>query len=320
MGRIQPEQYWPQTVGKAAFSRLPGQPDGTRIDLLRLSPGITLARSQFSPAVRHCDDIVRKDGEVMIAFNLSGCMTICDREGRSLALGQGEAWVIRCGRDPVQRVVDQGVGCSNLVISLTPSLLPTSVQSCLDEALGVRDRAPAPFRQIRLPVPEQRVLLQVFDESRGDASLIRKEGQCWMVIGAVLEELTSADDSICSARPYGSDLLVQRVQATLAEQMQEQITLAGLCHQFGVSHVTLNRAFQQKTGQTVFEYLRDLRLKAAEQRIVGTGQSLTLIAYECGFSSPSHLSTAFKTRYGISARAYREQAQTSVPGGGPFTR
>ncbi len=58
------------------------------------------------------------------------------------------------------------------------------------------------------------------------------------------------------------------------------------------------------TGQTVAQWVRDLRLQTAYEQLTRacTAQSIAQIAYACGFSDQTQFSHAFKRRYGASPR------------------
>lgn len=68
--------------------------------------------------------------------------------------------------------------------------------------------------------------------------------------------------------------------------------------ELGMSEATLRRTLS-KEGTGFTEMLRDVRLSFALMRIQTTQHSLAEIAFECGFSSQSRLSEAFKARFDI---------------------
>lgn len=69
-------------------------------------------------------------------------------------------------------------------------------------------------------------------------------------------------------------------------------------YELGMSEATLRRTLS-KEGTGFTEILRDVRLSFALMRIQTTQHSLAEIAFECGFSSQSRLSEAFKARFDI---------------------
>lgn len=67
----------------------------------------------------------------------------------------------------------------------------------------------------------------------------------------------------------------------------------------------LNAAFRYCAGMTMFEYLREARMKEAHQLLKNTALSIGDIACCVGFSSSANFTTAFKDRFGITPSAFR---------------
>ena len=67
-----------------------------------------------------------------------------------------------------------------------------------------------------------------------------------------------------------------------------------------MSHPKLNRLFRQVYGMTVFQCLRDERLRRAKEMLEGRGLSVTETAFAVGYDSISHFSQTYKKRFGVS--------------------
>ena len=72
----------------------------------------------------------------------------------------------------------------------------------------------------------------------------------------------------------------------------------------GLSRVQLYRKIKSLTNYTPNELVRIIRLKAAEQLILKTEKSISEIAYETGFSSPSYFTKCFKEYFTESPTEY----------------
>ena len=79
--------------------------------------------------------------------------------------------------------------------------------------------------------------------------------------------------------------------------------------EIGLSRVQLYRKVKALTGQTPVELLRKARLERGRRLIEKTEKSVSEIAYEVGFTSPSYFNKCFKDEFGISPGAMREKAQ-----------
>ena len=70
-----------------------------------------------------------------------------------------------------------------------------------------------------------------------------------------------------------------------------------------------HRIFTAVTGESVFDCTNRLRLEKVAKRLTFSNDSVSIISYECGFSSPSTLSRSFKQYFGISPSAYRKNKE-----------
>ena len=68
--------------------------------------------------------------------------------------------------------------------------------------------------------------------------------------------------------------------------------------------------FRSATGRTLRDYVEEVRIKRAVALLVSTDYTLTKIAFECGFSSQSYFSYAFRRRMGRTPREYARELQS----------
>lgn len=77
------------------------------------------------------------------------------------------------------------------------------------------------------------------------------------------------------------------------------------------SRATLVRCFRQHSGRAPIEFLSDLRLAVARQRLAGTTDTMAQIAADVGYGSEGALSKAILKRYGVRPRAMRLAAASA---------
>lgn len=82
-------------------------------------------------------------------------------------------------------------------------------------------------------------------------------------------------------------------------------TLFEMAAEIGIDAVYLRRAFKLSTGVTPYGYFRQRRLERAADLVKDTRMSITQVASQCGFSTPSHLASAFRDAFGLTPREYR---------------
>jgi AraC family transcriptional regulator len=106
----------------------------------------------------------------------------------------------------------------------------------------------------------------------------------------------------CSALPFRA---LRRVIDCMEAGLDSDLTLAALASESGYSRAHFARMFKAATGQTPHRYLLELRLRKARSMLKDSVAPLVDIALACGFSSHAHLSTAFRSHFGMAPSAYR---------------
>ena len=99
---------------------------------------------------------------------------------------------------------------------------------------------------------------------------------------------------------------VSRIIEYLHAHLDDKITIdlmASLAH-LSASHFA--RVFKKETGKAPMEYVQDLRLERAKKLLLAGDKTMTDIALDCGFGSPSYLSTCFQKQYKMTPKEYRK--------------
>lgn len=104
------------------------------------------------------------------------------------------------------------------------------------------------------------------------------------------------------------NFLIDRAVDYIREHLSEDLTveeIAGHCH---VSKYYFNRVFRAQVGESVYAFVKRLRIETSAARMAREGgASITEIAADVGYSS-SNFATAFKQRYKLSpVQLKREQ-------------
>jgi AraC-like DNA-binding protein len=90
---------------------------------------------------------------------------------------------------------------------------------------------------------------------------------------------------------------VERAREIMAARYGERLTLDDIAGDSGYSVPHLCEVFRQEIGMTIHRYLSQLRLVIALEGLDGA-PNMTRLAYEVGFSTPSHFATAFRREFG----------------------
>lgn len=106
------------------------------------------------------------------------------------------------------------------------------------------------------------------------------------------------------ARPGWLGRAIDRLHACC----EEPHSLSTLARDAGVHPVHFARVFRRRTGASVGQYLRRLRIERAVREL-GTGRNrVSALAHGLGFSDQSHFTRAFRTATGTTPAAFRHKA------------
>lgn len=100
---------------------------------------------------------------------------------------------------------------------------------------------------------------------------------------------------------------LRKVLAYIEEHVTEDLKLDTLAEVAGMSKYHFSRLFKDAVGVPPYRYVVQQRVEAARSLLLGTDLSVTEIALRTGFSSQSHLSTAFREHTGTTPVALREK-------------
>ena len=124
-------------------------------------------------------------------------------------------------------------------------------------------------------------------------------------------------EMFCDRQKRLSRERVEQACAILKRDLENPPSLEMLAQQVGCGTFHLSRMFSQQVGQTVPQYLRQLRLERAAQLLREGRHNVTEAATAVGYSSLSHFSKAFWEMYGCCPGLYGNvKLRESAPAAG----
>jgi len=103
--------------------------------------------------------------------------------------------------------------------------------------------------------------------------------------------------------PYAGVMLP--VLDFISEHYGRDLSVKELAKVAGMSLRSFERNFRHAFQRTPMQHLTSVRLQAVRRALVGTENSLSMIATECGFYDQSHMTQRFRSHFGKTPRAYR---------------
>lgn len=98
---------------------------------------------------------------------------------------------------------------------------------------------------------------------------------------------------------------LQRVVDRIEAEMHEDLSLALLAQDAGLSISAFVRAFRGSTGVSPGEYLIRRRIYRASKLLADSSLAIKEIARTCGFATHAHLTNVFRSRMGEPPASYR---------------
>lgn len=163
----------------------------------------------------------------------------------------------------------------------------------------------------RLPLSPQ--LLRALEDLRGCA--LEGRSRRLVIRSKAVEILCHAIEALAQdengdPHPEASKLAangVLKAQRLLAENFVTPPSLDTLAHEVGMSRSGLCAAFRQIVGQSVFDYVGDLRMQQALAMLNRQDATIAEVAYAVGYGHPSSFSVAVQRRFGTTASELRRR-------------
>ena len=95
------------------------------------------------------------------------------------------------------------------------------------------------------------------------------------------------------------ELLLEKLRQIVLENLQnEQFSVEELSQTIGVSRSQLHRKLKKLTKKSISQFIREIRLEKALELLRADVASVSEIAYQVGFSSPTYFNSSFRNYFG----------------------
>ena len=135
-----------------------------------------------------------------------------------------------------------------------------------------------------------------YSDAMTDALILEIAQYLWSFAEKGREDLCSADhQSVSFVKQY------------ISERMNQRLSVAELAETAGLGERAFCVVFKAATGLTPHQYIMDLRITRAQEMLSTSNLSAAQIAFDCGFSSQSHLTDVFRKRVGTTPKQLRHR-------------
>lgn len=155
---------------------------------------------------------------------------------------------------------------------------------------------------------ENRAALSFFD-----ALQQTEAGRELLIVGALAQCLGLLQKGrVFQSHPVQSSKKIEHLKKALRlieREYASTITLPQLAKECGMSPKYFCRFFKEMTKKTPIDYLNHYRVKIACEMLRQKQESITEIAFSCGFNDLSYFIKTFKKYRGVSPKAYQKAGQ-----------
>ncbi|MGL6261452.1 helix-turn-helix transcriptional regulator [Vibrio sp. WXL210] len=107
------------------------------------------------------------------------------------------------------------------------------------------------------------------------------------------------------------DKLVEDIKTYLHTYYYKDVTINDVASEVRVSRSHIMRVFKAATGQTITQFLANVRVNRA--KILLLSHTVTEVAFEVGFNNSTYFSTVFKKLTGVTPSRYQQDAKQQSP-------
>lgn len=167
------------------------------------------------------------------------------------------------------------------------------------------EQAPLPFSDALVSAAARQLMDELNQGSKADQGFMARLAM------VMLEQVCRALRVDATGGIHPPHIQLARLHTALVfirEHLGQGLSIDQLAAQVGVSPAHFRRLFQSAMGMPPHRYVMNARLERARDLLMQTDLPILHIALECGFSTQSHLTAAFKAAHASTPAEYRNRA------------
>jgi AraC family transcriptional regulator of arabinose operon len=224
-------------------------------------------------------------------------------DDREIRMEAGDLLILPPGATYELRIGDHATGRSNVVSTVISGDFYLFCLGAWVELWWKRIGEP---NLVRLAVHD--TLLSLWRHLIVEKCRVKEDNQELLsfLLGALclcLERAAMGNVNPDSSRPYAAT----RMRQYIVENAYLNFKVEDVARHVGMSVSRATHYFKQYYGLTIMQYLANVRLDRAVDRMKYTTQTLEQIAADCGFGSYTHFFNTFKEKFGLSPTDFRHR-------------
>lgn len=124
---------------------------------------------------------------------------------------------------------------------------------------------------------------------------------------SVSRNMRSLSDSVFNNDQFNyNSRRIEKTFEYMNANYSKQITLSEVAKIANMMEISFSRFIKKRTGNTFIDSLNEIRLGHASRMLIDTTQSISEVAYKCGFNNISNFNRTFKKKKGCTPKEFRE--------------
>ncbi len=186
----------------------------------------------------------------------------------------------------------------SLIITISRENLPIFHQYLTKEPLY-------PFVETLRCDDVEYVTNQLCAENLSNLTIEQLIGYVHIILNAAFQKMTFREKK-------GMVDLLPDVLEYINDNFQNHLSLNDIARHVGVNPSYLSRFFSDKFGSTITKYINEIRINYAKVLLLSSEDSITEIAYKCGFESIRSFNRTFLDFVNVTPREYRNDQNRAV--------
>jgi YesN/AraC family two-component response regulator len=117
---------------------------------------------------------------------------------------------------------------------------------------------------------------------------------------------TLCNEGFQETSPNANSRRIKEIFDYMNKNFRNDISLNDISHLVNMHEVSLSRFIKKRTGKNFIDCLNEIRIGQVCRLIIDTTQSISEIAYTCGFNNISYFNRVFKKKKGCTPKEFRE--------------
>lgn len=278
----------------------------------------SLGEEKLSAAIKLCDDIItEKDPEILlerimsISLKITGAqrafLFLIDRESGMPVLKASKNIAGDCLHEFSRSIVDEVISTEHSII-ISNAGKEASFKGQKSVLLGELKSV------MCIPVKLSNRLTGVYylDNPLSTGVFSGEEARLLEALFSRAEHsLRAIFQSTNTISEFTPGISLEEKIAPILKHIKENLTLdisrESLAEEFNLNPDYLGKIFKAATGKKIGEFINELRIKTAAEKLSSTDALIIDIAYSAGFESLRTFNRAFKKQMGLSPTEYREK-------------